>query len=131
MEYWAQLLIEHDHLRSILKKLEDFTLEKENIDLEKLSRTLKNLDILWNTHEKEEEEFFKRLSSYKDKFSSEKMLIEEHKELKGHWKVLQISLKKEDKKEIFITLDTDGRMLIQKFKDHMAKEENIIKESLN
>lgn len=114
----------------LLDSLEEFTLEKENFNLEKLSRILKNIDTLWNTHEKEEEEFFKGINKWGVKFSNEKMLIEDHKQLRGHWKVIQDSLKNEDKQNIFITLDTDGKMLIEKFRDHINQEEKALEKWL-
>jgi hypothetical protein len=50
--------------------------------------------------------------------------LEEHRQLKGHWKVVQDFLKTSDDNKIRVALDTDGRMLIDKLREHMNAEDN-------
>lgn len=96
-------------------------LRKNNkINLNNLKTKFRDLCYLWNTHEEKEE----TLSNIKNKktLELEKFPLE-HRELKGHKKVIDNALKSRDQIKIKVALDTDGRMFIDKLKDHMGKEE--------
>ena len=126
METLNTLIHEHLLLRGQLDYLEAFTLLDEENKIEKLSRILLNIKSIWDPHEEKEEKFFTKLSKsgIGIEILNEKMLIEEHRQLRGHWEVLNKSLKTKDKNKIWTTLDTDGKMIIEKFRKHMEKEEN-------
>ncbi|PIN90007.1 hypothetical protein COU57_04815 [Candidatus Pacearchaeota archaeon CG10_big_fil_rev_8_21_14_0_10_32_14] len=130
MKQWHELLQEHLLIRGLLDQLEVFIIEQDEIDLDKLSRTLSNIDTLWNAHEEKEEKFLKKISDWGVNLPNEKMIIEEHREIRGHWKILQKSLKSKNKQEVLVTLDTDGKMVIEKFRSHMAREEGSIQKAL-
>jgi len=111
----------------LLDHLQETTISKENIDKEKLFRTLCNIEILWDNHKEDEEYFFKKFKREGFNIPFEAMFIEQHRQLKGHWKVLNKSLLHGDKNEIFTTLDTDGKMFVEKLKRHMDEEEKALK----
>ena len=48
------------------------------------------------------------------------------KNIKGHKKVLKEAITKGDEREIKVALDTDGRMLLDKLKEHLDHEERVI-----
>jgi hypothetical protein len=49
------------------------------------------------------------------------MLIGEHIQLRGHWNILQQALGT-DKEALRVALDTDGKILIEKLREHITKE---------
>ena len=51
------------------------------------------------------------------------MYIDEHRELKGHWLVLEECLNSGDELKMRIAIETDGMMLIDKLKKHMDEED--------
>ena len=82
------------------------------------------LGNLWNKHEQKEEKFFENLGvSKKNEQPFYKMYIDEHRELKGHWLVLEECLNSGDELKMRIAIETDGMMLIDKLKKHMDEED--------
>ncbi len=130
MKQWRDLLQEHLLIRGLLDQLEVFNIEQDDLDLERLSRTLSNLDALWNAHEIKEERFLDKLNNEGVWIPNEKTIIEEHREIRGHWRVLQESLRNKEIIGTWTALDTDGKMLIEKLRTHMAKEEISINRAL-
>lgn len=116
---------EHAKLRSGLLEIESF-IQKKEIDAEALEKKLNQLCNFWNEHEKREEEYFQLLSTKNKPFPTTPSLMEQHRELRGHWTVLRkaVSSKKADK--IRVALDTDGRMLVQKLREHMDLEDSFL-----
>ena len=61
----------------------------QNSRREKILHLLRNLEEFWKIREDKEERFlelFEKIS--KEKFPFHKMIIAEHRQLKGHWKIL-------------------------------------------
>ncbi|MEK6888857.1 MAG: hemerythrin domain-containing protein [Nanoarchaeota archaeon] len=86
----------------------------------------KEFGRMWKEHEEKEEVVFQALTKKVKGEFPEKMLLEQHRELKGHWLVLKKFMG--DPRSFAIALDTDGRMLIEKFKIHINYEEELFNE---
>lgn len=118
---------EHKIILSQLEILQSIP-SRENIDV--LHSTINKLGEIydfWNKHEQKEEKFFKTLSS---DFPVEKMEID-HREIRGHWKVLLIAVESKDNKKIQLALEIDGKMFENKLKEHMYREEKFFDEYLS
>lgn len=116
---------EHEGLNRILTEVDQII----NSDNEQMFMTagkkLKGFKKAWDKHEIMEEKFFDTLTEI-GKYTPEKAeesFVSEHKELRGHWKILSDAVNTDDPEEVRVALDTDGRMLIEKFRKHMAAEE--------
>ena len=96
-----------------------------------ISDSLKEFENFWTRHEEKEEKYFDLFKKNGKKFPYHKTLVSEHKQLKGHWKVLQGFLENKSDLELEIALDTDGRMLIEKFLKHVDSEERYFDEYFN
>lgn len=114
---------EHLEIKGILLEIESFMDNKE-IDYSLLVRRFYKLNEIWDAHEVREENFFAEIKEKIGEFPAETMFLEEHRQLKGHWKVVQDFLKTSDDNKIRVALDTDGRMLIDKLREHMNAEDN-------
>lgn len=112
---------EHAKIEHILKNIE-LHLDNNN-PIPNLISDLTRLNSIWNEHERIEEEIFNPNSD----FPVEKMIIEQHRQLRGHWRIIAGSISEGDINKILVSLDTDGRMLIDKFRKHMNLEENYLK----
>ena len=114
---------EHEKIEEFLGEMSSF-LDGGKIDLLLIANLLRDLGNVWNSHELREERIFAEIMDNGGAFPEETMLIEQHKELKGHWTVLQDAVASGDKEKVQVALDTDGRMLIDKFRKHIEFEEN-------
>lgn len=112
---------EHNEIRQLLSEI-DSMIGEENLDVGKLSNCLHDLGIVWNSHELREESLFEAVKE-NGPFPEETMLVEQHREFKGHWQILQDAVSSDDIEEIKVALDTDGRMLTGKLKEHIAFED--------
>lgn len=110
---------EHDEMNNILFEINSFI--DKPFNKEKLIDLMKVFEVLWNNHERMEDKAFGKIAGF-----PEKMILKQHKELRGHWKVLSDALNSNNKLELEIALDTDGKMLVDKFKKHIAYEENLL-----
>lgn len=113
---------EHNELKDLIFELEEMT-SNEKFDVEKIKSKILELDGIWDAHEKREEELFPILRKNGMDFPVETMIIEQHREMRGHWKIIVEAMNSGDEKELHIALDTDGRMLWQKFRKHMDEED--------
>src|SRR3989344_1369828 len=119
MDKISELQKEHSEIKGLLSKIENSI--DNNVNGEFIVELFDDLDKTWNRHEKREEKIFNKIVRY-GKMPFEKMLLNEHRELRGHWKVLRIAM--DPVKKMFrVALDTDGRMLIRKLKEHIAIED--------
>ena len=118
---------EHIQIREILTKLEnninDFSRDKYNL----LINEFENLTKFWDSHEGKEDELFRFIRKNYHLHTGEIMIIEQHKQLRGHWKILNESIKSNNPEQVRISFDTDGRMLIDKFRKHMKYEEDFFR----
>lgn len=122
-----QIHKEHQELLFLLKKFEEIIQKGE--DKEKIKFFLNNFGRFWNDHEKYEESFFEWFEQNSGKpFPLKKTLLEEHRILKGHWKIIQDSLKTNNEQKIETALETDGKMLLNKFIKHIEIEEDFLRD---
>jgi len=123
-----QIIKEHDKMRFILSEIELY-ITAEKVDL--VIPLIKKLGKFWDEHEIMEEKLIKSLARKQKLKVSGKMLLDQHKQIRGHWKLINGSIKSKDKQLLLITLDTDGKMLIQKFRSHFLKEEEFFNKSIS
>ncbi|MBS3077206.1 hemerythrin domain-containing protein [Candidatus Pacearchaeota archaeon] len=112
---------EHEKIFDILSEICSF-LDEEEIDSLAIANLLHDFGIIWNSHELREERIFAE-KNRAGGFPEETMLVEQHRELRGHWMILQEAIGSGDEEKIRVALDTDGRMLIDKFRKHIQFEE--------
>lgn len=115
---------EHSEINVILSEIEEI-IDSEEINFSNLVHTFNKFFHLWDEHEKNEEELFSFLEKNKINFPIFKFIFE-HRELRGHKKVLEDAIKSGSDFKIKVALDTDGRILINKIKRHMAYEDDIL-----
>ncbi len=111
---------EHEKIERELVEIETI-IDEEIINYPNLIHVFKNLFNYWDAHEEKEELLFKSLGK---EISVEKMLSQ-HRELRGHKKVIQDAINSGDEIEIIATLDTDARFFIDKIRKHIAQEEEL------
>src|SRR3989344_479875 len=102
---------EHAIIKNLLKEIESSI--KTNINRESLTNLLRKFESFWAQHEEREDKYFNWLSSYGEGFPYHKTIISQHKELRGHWKIIKNYLKDKNDLELRIALETDGKMLIE------------------
>lgn len=112
---------EHAQIRGILSEMESLIGTDNQFYVASLLDKLKQV---WDRHEFREERIFQVSKSKGMPFPEETMLLEQHRELKGHWKVLREMFSRGNKQKIGVALDTDGRMMIEKFRRHMGAEDD-------
>ena len=109
-------------IRETLDLIEE-AINEDKINYLNVVRKFEDFKNIWDKHEKREEHllyFFQQLGR---PFPVESMFLEQHRELRGHWKVLENAMKLNDVKKLDVVLDTDGRMLINKIRGHINKED--------
>lgn len=112
---------EHVRIRRILAKMLNVVDAKE-LKISDLKKCCHELNVLWDSHEAKEDHIFNHM--IKDsQFPGEKGILEQHRQLRGHWKVLKDALETGQNLKIKVAIDTDGRMLVDKFMKHMDGEE--------
>jgi len=112
---------EHKIIISHINKLQSY-LNNPNF-LEEIGETINKFGKIWDSHETKEESFFEWFEKQGGTFPFKKTLLEEHREIRGHWQVIQNFLNSKDKEKLMVALNTDGQMLINKFKAHIGTEE--------
>jgi hypothetical protein len=113
---------EHREIEGILMEIESF-MDRKEIDYSLLVGRFHRLNNIWDEHEAREESFFGEMRKKIGNFPVEIMFLEEHRQLRGHWKVIHDFLKTADENKIRTALDTDGRMFIGKLRKHMKAED--------
>lgn len=114
---------EHEEIEIELAELETI-MDAEELNFANLTHSFNKLRNLWNNHETKEDSFFEKIKEKGIEFPVEKLMLD-HKELRGHKKVISEAIKQGDENKIFVSLDTDGRMLINKMREHMQKENQL------
>ena len=122
MDMIDQLKEEPRQMRLMFKDLSHLADQDSPIPIFETSVKIDRLGNLWDKHEEKEERFFKNLQQLKINFPFERMVIE-HREIRGHWRVIQKAIDSKDNNKLRIALDTDGRMFIEKLTKHMVYEE--------
>lgn len=126
--YYLLERIKKDHLemQAMLREIESNI--NERMPREKILLLLDKLGHKWNIHEEEEEKLFNYLTKLGLTAPVKKTIIQEHRELQGHWKVLRLFVWNGENKKMYTALETDGKMLINKFYRHMEQEEKMFKQ---
>jgi hypothetical protein len=122
MEFLNTLKKEHEKIAKEIGKFEEMI--DGRFMYTKLFNTFVNLQELWNDHEIKEARIFSNVYTINIPLP-EKMPFE-HKILKGHKKVISDAIVSGNENEIKVALDTDGRMLIDKLKEHIQEEERLL-----
>lgn len=115
--------IEKEH-KIIKIKLDEIEKAFSHEDNKRILQILSNFESYWNMHEEREEkliDWFEKKSG--KKFPYGKTIINEHRQLRGHWKVLKEFLKHKKGPELQAALDTDGRMILNKIRKHIRDED--------
>lgn len=126
MNIFEELKKEHEKIERELLEIETM-IEEEEINYPNLVHVLKNFNDLWANHEHKEERLFEVLRNLGIDSEIDKLLFD-HREIKGHKKVIADSIKSGNEMEIKASLDTDARMMIDKIKKHFNTEVPILKE---
>ncbi|MBU0761027.1 MAG: hemerythrin domain-containing protein [Nanoarchaeota archaeon] len=114
---------EHEAIRGIFDKVEG-CLSVDELDVGNLANLLHDFGKIWDAHELMEENLFHLSQEKGPPFPEETMFLEQHKELRGHWKVLQDAVGSSDDARIKVAIETDGKMLMEKLKSHMGSEDD-------
>lgn len=114
---------EHVKINKILCQIENCMKERKVNHFEAL-KGLVDLKSIWDEHEFKEEGLFSFFEGFGRPFPVESMFLEQHRQLKGHWKILQEAINLQNWEKFEIALNTDGRMLIDKFREHIKAEED-------
>lgn len=120
----SQVINEHVVMDEMLSHIESlFSKPSERAELRE---ALDAFEEFWKAHEEMEEEHFGKIAVNGKKFPYRKTLVKEHVALKGHWKVLNDFLERKSDLELQIALETDGKMIVDKFREHMRNEEEFL-----
>ena len=124
----SELKKEHDWILDLMLKLESFANDRNELNYSVILNITSIFDKVWKNHEIKEEKFFRNFNLSGLHFPTEKMLLDEHRELRGHWKIVADSVVRRNMSKIRICLDTDGRMLIDKLRKHIVIENKFFDE---
>ena len=116
-----ELKKDHIQIRKVLTKILG-VIDAEKLNINELKVCCSHLEVLWNFHEAKEEHIFNYVK--KENLPEKKSVIDKHRELRGHWKVLNMALNTGDDSKIKVAIDTDGRMLFKRLIKHMRDEED-------
>ena len=110
---------EHEDIRRFMDEIEAL-LNSEDVDCQLVVSKFRALGTFWDDHERREEIFFEiRKSPF------EKTFIEQHRQLKGHWTVLNRAIISKDDLKLRTAFETDGLMLISQLRKHMDEEDKL------
>lgn len=123
MDSIAILKKEHIEISDILLRIKTIVYSG-NIDFNNLNDLLENLNQLWDSHELREERLFEISKEGGRPFPNETMLIEEHKQLRGHWRILRKAVDLRNEQGMKVAFINDGEMLVKKFSMHIGIEED-------
>lgn len=122
-------IIEKEH-KVIKTKLDGINKAFSTNDREKIILTLSDFESYWKKHEEKEEKFldwFEKKTG--KKFPYGKTIISEHRQLRGHWKVLKDFLDNKSGPELQIALNTDGKMILDKIRKHVKEEDEFFEQN--
>jgi hypothetical protein len=116
---------EHKTMLSMIRDIEQ-SIRNERL-LPQTPVQLLEFGILWNAHESHEDKLLAAIGG--DHFSRDEqhLILSQHRELKGHWRILTHAIIQQDPETLRVALDTDGRMLFDKFRKHIAHENSLFK----
>ena len=113
---------EHDLIEIELEELET-VMEDEEFNYSNLKHVFEKLCRIWDSHETKEKNFF---DSKINEFKIENHVLHfNNPELKGHKKVIQDAIKSGSEFDLKVSLDTDGKMLIEKLRRDISKDNEL------
>ncbi len=112
--------LEHLEIKRLLNDLRRFI--DSNFDYNKFTETFKEFVRFWNVHEKKEEALF---SKFENTEFVRRMNFE-HKAIKGYRKVIAMALETHYEPYIKVTLEIDGKMMINRLNEHILREEEFL-----
>ena len=115
---------EHRLIERELLELETI-MEELDINYSNLVHVWKNLYDLWNSHEEKEEKVFPIMEKERIRIPVVNMFFE-HKELRGHKQSINKAIMSGSNDEIKSSLETHGRIIIGKLRQHINAEDEIL-----
>ena len=103
------------------------TVKRRKVDYIVLKEKLARFYDFWKKHEKREESLLRKFNSLGKPFPTEMAILDEHRQLRGHWHIIQESIDSGDNFSIKLAFDTDGAMFIEKLMKHIELENNFFK----
>ncbi len=113
---------EHIKMKEMFLEIERFINGGSSVDYRKFGHHFKRLDEIWENHEKREDALIKEYAK-KNNLIPEKSLSEKHRQLRGYWNSIRRALDAKDCEKLAMVLDTDGRMLLERFAFCIDSEE--------
>src|SRR3989344_6847360 len=120
MEMITIIKKEHEEIKRLLIELKSFI--DGNFNFQEFTQVFKEFIRFWSNHEKKEEEFFSKIGN----FDLASKMNFEHKANRGYKKVISMALETHYEPYIKVTLDIDGKMMINRLTEHMRKEEELL-----
>lgn len=117
---------EHRLMLRLLNKIEQEIARRDKKSFSTIIWLFEEFCELWNSHELKEDNFFRFLKKRYSSLPVEKMIIGQHRELRSHWEVLEQAIRSQDAQQIQGALDNDGKLLIEKFREHIKTEERFL-----
>jgi len=124
MQVIEKIKREHEQIEQYLKEIE-FIMETNPINYPNLIHTCKECESFWDSHEEKEMEIFKILSESDFKIPIHKINFE-HGELKKHQEAINLAINSGSEYQIRGTLETHGKKLIGKIREHISFEDELI-----
>lgn len=124
MGFIEELKQEHQSIERELLELESIR-NSEEINYPNLVHTLKSLYIIWDTHEKKEEDIFPRLESIAIRIPVQTMLSE-HTTLKPHKEAIKRACESGDNLQVKKALHVDATIIIEKLRKHISFEDEVL-----
>jgi hypothetical protein len=112
---------EHEKIKLVILQIETI-LNHNPLNINDLKAKFNFLIELWDQHEEKEERFYKSMKREYSEIFPRGSFVDEHKELRGHLIVLNKAMKSKSEETLKVSFDTDGKMLFQKFRQHMQAE---------
>jgi hypothetical protein len=116
---------EHEEIERELLELESIS-EDEQINYPDLIHTFKKLHDIWNEHEEKEEKIFPFFRKKEHLIIPVKEMLFEHKALNSHRQALIDAISSGSEWELKKTLDFHGKVIIEKLREHIKKEDDIL-----
>ncbi len=114
----------------LLEEILESILDENYEELKKFEKVLNEYIEILPEHRKKEAKVFEKLSSHDALRESIKEVLLEHSHLDGHIKVIQDAMESKNKNKIILALDNDCRLMFDKIREHINKEERIFHEAV-
>jgi len=119
-----ELIKEHEEVERELLELEEIT-SSNIINLPNLIHVLNKICIMWDPHEKKENEIFPLLEKKGFIIPIDEILCQ-HGELKTHFNIISKAIKSGSEFNIKNSLNFNGKTIIKKLREHKDFEDEIL-----